>query len=108
MGVKLVLCQRVEHRLSVFEKRLLRRILRTKRVEAAERWRKSDSEELHNLYSSANIRVVKSRGMKWAGHTHGKYEKCIKKFGRKTCRDNSKALGMDGKDNNKLDVKEMG
>jgi hypothetical protein len=32
-------------------------------------WRKLHSEELHNLYSSADIiRQVKSRRMRWAGH----------------------------------------
>jgi hypothetical protein len=32
-------------------------------------WRKLHNEELHNLYSSPNtIRMIKSRGMGWAGH----------------------------------------
>jgi hypothetical protein len=32
-------------------------------------WRKLHNEELHNLYSSADIiRQVKSRRMRWAGH----------------------------------------
>jgi hypothetical protein len=26
------------------------------------------SEELHNLYSSRNIRQIKAKGMRWAGH----------------------------------------
>jgi hypothetical protein len=34
-----------------------------------EGWRKLDNEELHNLYSSTSIiRMIKSRGMIWAGH----------------------------------------
>jgi hypothetical protein len=32
-------------------------------------WRKLYNEELHNLYYSPNIiRMIKSRGMIWAGH----------------------------------------
>jgi hypothetical protein len=32
-------------------------------------WRKLHNEELHNLYSSPNIiRMIKSMGMRWAGH----------------------------------------
>jgi hypothetical protein len=31
-------------------------------------WRKLHTEELHSLYSSSIIRMIKSRRMKWAGH----------------------------------------
>jgi hypothetical protein len=32
-------------------------------------WRKLHDDELHNMYSSLNIvRVIKSRGVRWAGH----------------------------------------
>jgi hypothetical protein len=32
-------------------------------------WRKLQNEELHKLYSSANIiRTIKSSGMRWAGY----------------------------------------
>jgi hypothetical protein len=32
-------------------------------------WRKLHNDELHSLYSSPNIvRMIKSRGMRWAGH----------------------------------------
>jgi hypothetical protein len=59
---------REEHRLSVFENRVLRRISGSKREEDGS-WRKLHNDELHSLYSSPNIfRVIKSRRMKWAGH----------------------------------------
>jgi hypothetical protein len=46
---------RVEHRLRVFENRVLRRIFGPKRDEVTEEWRKLHSGELHNLYSSPDI-----------------------------------------------------
>jgi hypothetical protein len=69
MGVNLVSDLREEHKLSVFENRVLRRIFRPKRVEVTGDWRKLHNEELHNLYSSPSIiRIIKSRMMRWAGH----------------------------------------
>jgi hypothetical protein len=60
---------REEHRLRVFENRVLKRIFGPKRDEVTVEWRKLHSEELHNLYSSPDIiRHVKSRRMRWAGH----------------------------------------
>jgi hypothetical protein len=60
---------REEHRLRVFENRVLRRTFGQKRVEVTGGWRKLHNEELHNLYSSPNIiRMMKSRMMRWAGH----------------------------------------
>jgi hypothetical protein len=57
-----------EHRLRVFENRVLRRIFGPKRDEDGPR-RKLHNDELHDLYSSPNIvRVIKSRRMSWAGH----------------------------------------
>jgi hypothetical protein len=59
---------REEHRLRVFENRVLRRIFGP-RMEEDESWRTLHNDELHNLYSSPNIvRVNKSRRMRWAGH----------------------------------------
>jgi hypothetical protein len=59
---------REEHRLRVFENRVLRRIFGPKREEDGS-WRKLHNDELHSLYSSPNIvRVIKSRSLRWTGH----------------------------------------
>jgi hypothetical protein len=51
-----------EHRLRVFENRVLRRIFGRKRDEVMKRRRKLHNEELHDLYSSPSIiRTAKSR-----------------------------------------------
>jgi hypothetical protein len=53
----------------VFENRVLRRIFGPKRDEVTGQWRKLHNEELRDLYSSpSTIRIIKSRGMRWAGH----------------------------------------
>jgi uncharacterized membrane protein len=58
-----------EHRVRVFEKRVLRRIFGPKTDEATGDWRKLHNEGLHNLYSSPNIiRMIDSRRMRWTGH----------------------------------------
>jgi hypothetical protein len=54
-------------RLRVFENRVLKRTFGPKRDEVTGDWRKLHSEELHNLYSSPDIRQIKSRRTKWAG-----------------------------------------
>jgi hypothetical protein len=60
---------REEHRLRVFENRVLRRIFGLKREEVTGGWRKLCNEELHNFYSSSNIiKMIKPRRMRWAGH----------------------------------------
>jgi hypothetical protein len=60
---------REEHRLRVFENKVLRRIVGPKRAEVMGGWRKLHKEEIHKLYSSQNvIRVVTSRSMRWAGY----------------------------------------
>jgi hypothetical protein len=46
---------REEHRLWVFENRVLRRIFGPRRDELTRGWRQLHNEELHNLYSSPSI-----------------------------------------------------
>jgi hypothetical protein len=59
---------REERRLKVFENRVLRRIFGPRRDEVIGGWRKLHN-ELYTLYSSPNIiRIIKLRGMRWAGN----------------------------------------
>ncbi|KAJ4435933.1 hypothetical protein ANN_18555, partial [Periplaneta americana] len=60
---------REEHRLRVFENKVLRKIFGAKRDEVTGEWRKLHNAELHALYSSPDIiRNIKSRNLRWAGH----------------------------------------
>jgi hypothetical protein len=66
---------REEHRLRVFENRVLRRIFGPKKDEMTGGWRKLHNEELYGLYSSPSIiRVIKARRMRWAGNVARKGE----------------------------------
>jgi hypothetical protein len=57
-----------EHRLRVFENRVLRKIFGRKREEDGS-WRKLHNDDLPDLYSLLNtVRVIKSRRMRWAGN----------------------------------------
>jgi hypothetical protein len=59
---------REEHRLRVFENRVLRGIFGPKRDGATGEWRRLHNKELNDLYLSPNIiLVIKSRRMRWAG-----------------------------------------
>ncbi|KAJ4433527.1 hypothetical protein ANN_15836, partial [Periplaneta americana] len=60
---------REEHRLRVFENKVLRKIFRAMRDAITEEWRKLHNTELHAFYSSPDIiRNIKSRRLRWAGH----------------------------------------
>ncbi|KAJ4436596.1 hypothetical protein ANN_16629 [Periplaneta americana] len=60
---------REEHRLRVFENKVLRKIFGAKRDKVTGEWRKLHNAELHALYSSPDIiRNIKSRRLRWAGH----------------------------------------
>jgi hypothetical protein len=102
---------REEHRLRVFENRVLRRIFGSKREEDGS-WRKLHNDELRNLYSSPNIvRVIKSRRMRWAGHVarmgkgRGVYRVLVGKP------EGNRPLGRPRRkweDNIKMDLREIG
>jgi hypothetical protein len=56
-----------EHRLRVFQNRVLRREFESKREKVAGDWTRLHNQELHNLHASSSIiRVIKSRSMMWA------------------------------------------
>jgi hypothetical protein len=65
----LSLTLREEHRLRVFENKILRRIFETMREEVTGGWIKFDNVELYNFhYSSDIIRVIKSWRIGWTEH----------------------------------------
>jgi hypothetical protein len=66
-----------EHRLRVFQNRVLRVMFVTEREEVAGGWGTLHNEELHNLYGSPNIiRVIKSDVIRWA-----RYVVCMGEMG---------------------------
>jgi hypothetical protein len=101
-----------EHRLRVFENRMLRRIFGPTRDEATAEWRKLHNGELHNMYSSPDIiRQNKSRRMRWAGHVArmGKgrnlYKVLVIKPGGKSPLERPRRRWEDGI---RMDVREIG
>jgi hypothetical protein len=101
-----------EHKLRVFENRMLRRIFRPKRDGVTGGWRKLQNEELHNLYSLPSIiRIIKSRRTRWAGHVAriGEKKKVYKLFVGKP--EAKRPLGRPRRrwmDNIKMDLLEVG
>jgi hypothetical protein len=101
-----------EHRLRVFENRVLRRIFKPTRNEVMGEWRKLHNEELRNLYSSPDIiRQIKSMRIKWAGHVARKGEdrKLYKIFMGKP--EGKRPLGRPKrrwKDGIRMDLREIG
>jgi hypothetical protein len=90
-----------EHRLRVFENRVLSKIFGPKRNEVTGEWRKLHKEDLREQYNSRSIiRVNKSRRMRWAGHVEREWErrgayKVLVEGKRQT--DNLEISGADGK-----------
>jgi hypothetical protein len=60
---------REERRLRVFGNRVLRGMCRPNWDKETQKWRKLHNQELNDMYSSPNnIRVIKSRRIRWARH----------------------------------------
>ena len=88
---------REERKLRMFENMVLR-IFGPRRDEVTGEWRKLHNEELNDLYSP-NMRVIKSRRMRWAGHVArmGENRGCIGSWwGSRSERDHWGGLGADG------------
>jgi hypothetical protein len=92
---------REEHRLRVFEKRAPRKIFRTKWDEVTGERKRVHNGELYDLSSSSNnIRAIKSRRRRLAGHvarmgdSRGAYRFWV---GRREGKNNSEDLGLDGR-----------
>jgi len=73
-----------EHKLRVFENRVLRKILRFRKDKVIGEWRILHNEGLCDLYCPLNvIQVIKSRSVRWIGACtmNGGDERCLQGFG---------------------------
>jgi len=76
---------REEHRLKIFENRVLRRIFGPKKDEGTREWRKLHNEDLNYLYSTPSIVwVIKKNEMGGACSTSGGGERHTQGFGGET------------------------
>jgi hypothetical protein len=57
-----------EHRLKVFENRVLREIFGPKRDEVTGEWRRLHDKEIYGLFCLPNIILVIKSRMRWVGH----------------------------------------
>jgi hypothetical protein len=64
----LSLTVREEHKLKVFENKVLRRIFGPKRDRVTGGWRKLHNEELYKFYCFSSIITIIYSWMSWAGH----------------------------------------
>jgi hypothetical protein len=93
---------REEHRLGVFDKRVLREIFGPKKGEVTGEWRILHNQDLCDLYISPNvIRVISSRTMRWAGHVACMVDRIVAYsilgWGDVRERHHLEDLGVDGK-----------
>jgi hypothetical protein len=68
-GWEMSLTSSEQHRLNMFEKRVMRKTFGSQSVEVTRDWRKLHVDELHDLHSPSNtIMVITSERMRWSEH----------------------------------------
>ena len=77
---------------------MLRKIFGPKREEVTGVWRKLHNEELYDSYPLSDIRVIKLREIRWAGHVEGERREAYLVLWRNVNdRDHLEDLGIDGR-----------
>jgi hypothetical protein len=95
----------------MLKNKVLRRKFGPKIEEVTGEWRKLHNEELNDLHSSPNVRLVKSRMIKWVEHVarmgnrEGAYSDLV---GNLRHGDHWEDPGVDGDDNIKMDHQKVG